>query len=135
MARKEEELKNRLVAVLRDLQSDAKEDPEALFLIGSLASTLMEKAKAKSWPAFKDALTTAEYDFLLRDFQKQGKAQLDAGEGKKAYAMQALGLSLVCKTQRNDFQMREGEALLDRIIGGAAATFRKAETLQKQKQH
>lgn len=127
MARKEDELKSRLAAVLRDLQSDAPADPEALFMIGSLAATLVDKAKARSWSSFKEKLTTAEYDGLLRDFQAQGKKLYDSGEGKKAYAMQALGLSIVCRTQRADFQMREGEALLDRLISGAVAGYRRAQ--------
>jgi hypothetical protein len=126
MARKEEELKTRLAAVLRDLQTEGTKDPEALFFIGSLAVSLIDKTKARSWPAFKEKLSTAEYDLLLRDFQTQGKKLHNAGEGKKAYAIQALAISLVCRTQRNDFQMREGEALLDRLIAGAVASYRKA---------
>lgn len=132
MARKEDELKNRLAAVLQDLQADGKEDLEAMYLLGSLASTMMEKAKKRSWASFKDDLLSVEYDFLLGDLQKQGNALHLAGDIKKAYAIQAIALSLVCKTQRNDFQMREGEALLDRVISANVARFRKAQRLEKQ---
>jgi len=130
MARKEDELKTRLAAVLRDLQTEAKDDPEALFLIGSLASTLVSKAEKRSWREFKDDLSTFEYDMLLRDFQNQGKSMYAKGEGKKAYAVQTLGISLVCRTQRNDFQMREGEDILDSMISKALAAFRQAQRLQ-----
>lgn len=127
MATKEEQLKVRLATVLRDLGSEGRKDPEAVLLIGSLASELIDKGKAKSWPALKDSLSAADYDKLLHDFQSQGGALLDAGEGKKAYAIQALGLSLVCRTQRKDFQMREGEMLLDGFIAGAVKLYRQTQ--------
>lgn len=127
MTTKEQELKKRLVSVLQDMRADAKKDPEAFWLIGSLATTLIDKAKAPSWPALKDALTREAYDELLGDFQTTGNKLYQDGETRRAYAMQALGLSLVCLTQRNDPVIRDGEILLDSVIAGAVAIYRKTQ--------
>jgi hypothetical protein len=124
---KEDDLKQRLAAVLSDLQKDGGTDPEAVWTIGSLAATIVDKAKAASWPALKDSLTREAYDALLNDFQTQGNRLYQNGERKKAYAMQALGISLVCRTQRNDLVLRDGEALLDDMIQGAVAIYRKTQ--------
>jgi hypothetical protein len=127
MPTKEQDFKRRLAAVLRDLKSNARDDPEAIWQIGSLAAALIDKSKAKTWPALKDALTAEAYDKLLSDFQAQGNALFQQGERHRAYAIQTLGISLVCRTQRNDFQMRDGEKLLDGLIEGAIAIYRKTQ--------
>ena len=41
MTTKQDELKQRLAAVLRDLQRDGFMDPEAIWLSGSLAATVV----------------------------------------------------------------------------------------------
>jgi hypothetical protein len=127
MPTKEDDLKQRLAAVLRDVQHDGNKDPEAIWMIGSLAAALIDKAKAKSWPALKDSLSAENYDKLLNDFQTQGNALFQAGDTKRAYAVQAMGISLVCRTQRADALMREGEVLLDALITGAVDIYRKTQ--------
>ena len=127
MPSKEQDLKQRLATVLADIKQNGKDDPEAIWMIGSLAATLIDKAKAASWPALKEALTAAAYDKLLADFQAQGNALYQSGELKRAYAIQALGISLVCRTQRADHLMRDGEKLLDSMIAGAVALYRKSQ--------
>ncbi len=127
MPTKEDDLKQRLAAVLRDVQHDGNKDPEAIWMIGSLAAALIDKAKAKSWPALKDSLSAENYDKLLNDFQSQGNALFQAGDTKRAYAVQAMGISLVCRTQRADPVMREGEVLLDALITGAVDIYRKTQ--------
>jgi hypothetical protein len=64
---------------------------------------------------------------LLRDFQDTGNRLFQAGETKRAYAMQALGISLVCSTQRSDQMLADGEKLLDAVIEGAVKMYRKTE--------
>jgi hypothetical protein len=127
MPSKEKDLKQRLATVLADIKQNGRDDPEAIWMIGSLAATLVDKAKAPSWPALKEALTAEAYDKLLTDFQSQGNTLYQAGELKRAYAIQALGISLVCRTQRADHQMREGEKLLDSMINGAVGVYRKTQ--------
>lgn len=127
MPTKEHDLKMRLVAVVQDLGADGNKDPEAIWTIGSLAATLIDKAGVPTWRDLKDALSRENYDRLLDDFVREGNAHHQAGNGRKAYACQTLGISLVCRTQRQDAQFREGEVLLDGIINAAVAIFRKTQ--------
>lgn len=127
MPTKEDELKQRLAAVLEDLRTDGGTDPETVWTIGSLAAALVDKAKASSWPALKEGLTAEAYDKLLADFQKQGNDLYQSGDVRKAYAIQALGLSLVSRTQRKDPEMRQGEMLLDSMITGALDIYRRTQ--------
>ena len=81
MARKEDELKNRLAAVLRDLQTEAKDDPEAVFLIGSLASTLVSKEVQVAFNLKKGSLPIrGDIDLAAaNDCMKQGLEILASG--------------------------------------------------------
>lgn len=124
MTTKEEEFKQRFVAVLKDLQTNGKDDVEAMWLLGSLASQIIEKAQQRSWSVFKRTLTRAMYDGLLRDFQSEGNALHQQGKGKLAYAIQILGISLIAKTQMDE-QLRAGEALLDEMIDYTITVYRK----------
>jgi predicted short-subunit dehydrogenase-like oxidoreductase (DUF2520 family) len=127
MSSKEQDLKNRLSTVLSDLQANGKDEPEAIWHIGSLAAALVDKARQPSWPALKDSLDAAAYDRLLNDFQSEGNTLFQQGERLKAYAIQALGISLVLRTQRADAQLRQGEALLDSMIDTAVRLYRKTQ--------
>lgn len=128
MPTKEEEFKQRFVAVLKDLQTNGRNDVEAMWLLGSLAAALIDKAKQPSWPALKAGLTSDAYDGLLRDFQAQGNALHQQGKGKHAYAIQILGISLIAKTQMDE-QMRAGTALLDAVIDYATVVYRRSADL------
>lgn len=125
MPTKEEDFKQRLAAVLSDLNDEGKNDAEAMWLLGSLAAGIVDKAGAASWPAFKRDISRDTYDRLLGDFQAEGNRQYADGDEKKAYAIQALGLSLVARTQQRDPTMAQGEQLLDAIVTSAIAFFRK----------
>lgn len=131
MTTKEEEFKQRFVAVLKDLQNHGKDDIEAMWLLGSLASQIIEKAEQRSWTSFKSTLARTTYDGLLRDFQKEGNALHQQGKGKPAYAIQILGISLVAKTQMDE-QLRAGEALLDEMIDYTVTVYRKNRHLQNR---
>lgn len=115
MPTKEEEFKQRFAAVLLDLQENGKNDPEAMWLIGSLACEIVEKSGKKGWGEFKRSMSQDTYSQLLTDFQKEGNRQHREGDPKKAFAIQVLGMSLVAYTQ-DDPQMRAGDPLLDKLI-------------------
>lgn len=125
MTTKEEEFKQRFVAVLQDLQANGRSDAEAMGLLGSLAAALIDKASQPSWSALKANLSREAYDRLLRDFQTQGNALHQQGKTRHAWAIQILGISLVAKTQLDE-QIQAGAALLDEIIGYAVAVYRKS---------
>jgi hypothetical protein len=128
MPSKRDELKQRLAALLVDLRDEAPKDPEAIWLIGSLASDLTLKAKTPNWKAFKQKMTPDVYRTLVRDFQEQGNKLYQQNKRRHAYAVQALAISIVASTQRIDPQMREGEALLDGFIERALTAYRTTQS-------
>jgi len=134
MSTKEQDFKERLVAVMRDLKDNGSQDPEAIWLIGSLATRLIDLYKLKGWRAFKQQLSPAAYDRLLKDFEEQGNGFHQQGKAKAAYAIQLLAVSVVCRTQR-DAEIREGEALLDAMIESTVVAYRKASAAEAAKAH
>lgn len=126
MVSKEEDFKERFVAVLQDLRGNGGKDPEAMFLIGSLAARLVDRAGQPSWAAYKASMSRELYDKLLGDFQKQGNDFHKQGKAKHAYAVQVLAISLIARTQA-DPEVRGGDGLLDEMLGFLIATYRKAQ--------
>lgn len=126
MATKEEDFKERFVAVLQDLRTNGGKDSEAMFLIGSLAARLVDRARQPTWAAYKANLAPPVYAKLLSDFQKQGNDFHKEGKAKHAYAIQVLAISLIARTQ-NDAEVRAGDSLLDEMLGFLIASYRKAE--------
>ena len=134
MPSKEQDFKERLVAVMRDLKANGSEDPEALWLIGSLAARLIDLYKLRGWGEFKAQLTPEAYDRLLKDFEEQGNGYHRDGKPKAAYAIQLLAISVIARTQR-DPEVRQGEKLLDGMINNLVATYRKTSAAEAAKVH
>ena len=134
MSTKEQDFKERLVAVMRDLQDNGSKDAEVIWLIGSIATRLIDLDKLKRWTEFKQRLTAAAYDQLLKDFEQQGNDYHKEGKLKGAYAIQLLAVSVVCRTQR-DPDVREGEKLLDQLIERTVVAYRKASAAEAAKVH
>lgn len=129
---KEEEFKQRFVALMQDLRKDGTQDAEAVWTLGSLAAALIDKAGAKSWPGLKQQLTAADYDGLLRDLQTSGNAFHQEGRRRQAYAAQVLGMSLIARTQQ-DADVQAGDKLLDEIIERSVAVYRRSRRPQTVK--
>lgn len=123
MATKEEDFKQRFAAVLMDLQQNGKNDPEAMWLIGSLACEIAETYGKTGWIEFKRSMPQAVYSKLLTDFEKEGNRQHREGDRKKAYAIQVLGISLIAQTQKGQ-EMRAGDSLLDQFIETTVLVYR-----------
>lgn len=134
MATKEQDFKERLVAVMHDVKDNALQDPEAIWLIGSTAGRLIDLYKLKGWGAFKRQLTSEAYDQLLKDFGEQGNSFHKQGKAKAAYAIQLLAISVVCRTQQ-DPEVRQGEKLLDQMIESTVVAYRKASAAEAAKAH
>lgn len=114
------QLKQHIAEVLRDLQQDGVRDGEAMSLIGSLAADLAAKLNQSTWTGAKTALSSALYDELLESFMRRGNEMQRQGKTRHAYAIQALAVSLVARTQ-TDPEVVEGAALLDGLIDRALA--------------
>lgn len=131
MGTKEEDFKQRFVALMQDLRENAGKDREATWLIGSLATRLVDLYKLKTWGQFKAALTPPAYARLLADFEKEGNGFHQQGNAKAAYAVQVLAISLIARSQ-NDPQVRAGDSLLDEMIQAMVAVYRKAQAAEKR---
>lgn len=116
--------KQKLAVVLRDLQDGGSKDDEAVWLTGSLAAQLLDKAEKPSWPQLKVALSNEAYDGLLASFQTQGNKLATEGNHKAAYAMQNLGISVI-GSRLNDAEIATGTQLLDQFIDAAINYYRK----------
>lgn len=122
---KEEEFKQRFASVLKELQENGSKDPEAMWLLGSLAADLADNLQATDWSAAKRGMHAQTYNTLLKTFETQGNDHHREGRTKHAYAIQALAISLIARTQGADPQMAAGEALLDQIIDYTVAVYRR----------
>ena len=125
MPTREDDFKARFAAVLSDLKDDGRADPEAMYLLGDLAMQMADRGGVKTWSALKAALSQEAYASLLATFQQQGNAVTRQGKAKVAYAMQALAVSLVARTQ-TDPQLEAGDKLLDALIDQAIGVRREA---------
>jgi len=118
------EFKQRLAIVLEDLKDSGMEDGEAMFFLGNFATRICDSVSKAGWTDVKNVITRADYDRLLKEFETEGNRLNREGNLKAAYALQALALSLVARTQA-DPQVRSGEALLDIVIDSAIGNYRK----------
>lgn len=123
MADKTEDFKQRLATVLDDLRTDGVDDGEAMYMLGSLGQQMLDAGAAPNWTALKGKMSAEAFQSLLNTMQVRGNALMAEGKGKAAYALQALAVSLVARTQP-DPTIRQGEQLLDGVIESAIARYR-----------
>ena len=124
MATKEDEFKQRFIEMMKNLYTDGRKDGEAMWLTGSLAARLVDKARQTSWTQFKSTRTKRGYDRLLADFSAEGNAYHTQGKMKHAYAVQLLAMSMIARYQKDE-DVQTGLKLLDETIDGAISSFRK----------
>jgi len=120
----EEDFKSRFAVVLKDLMDNGHKDPEAMWLMGSLAARIMNDVKMNDWSEFKTSLTKEGYDALLNAFQRQGQELHSSGNQKAAYAVQAIAVSVVA-SKMTDPDVISGNELMDEFIGQTVRIFEK----------
>lgn len=125
MATKEDDFKERFIAVMKNLHSDGQKDPEAMWLMGSLAARLCDKSRQPSWTQFKSSRTKRGYDSLLEDFAKEGNAYHNQGKVRHAYAVQLLAMSMIARYQKDE-DVQVGLKLLDEMIDRSIVNFKKS---------
>ncbi len=116
--------KARFIKLIKDLGENAKDNPEIVWLIGSLAGSILEDANRTSWASFKADLSQEAYSRLLASFQKQGNELAAKGNHKAAYAIETLAISTIAPTMK-DKHIVEGNKLLDQMVDDAVAFYRK----------
>lgn len=120
----DEFFKTRFVNLMKDLGENAKNDPETIWLIGSLAGSIIEENKKKTWKEFKLSLTKDDFNRLLAAFQSQGTRLAKDKNHKSAYAVETLAISVIAPTMNKDPHIVEGNKLLDSMIGDAIKFYR-----------
>jgi hypothetical protein len=120
---KEEDFKIRLAEVLRDLQANGTDDGEAMLLLGGGAGRICDMGNKARWSELKAALSPSDTDRLIEQCRVEGNTFARDGKRKAAYAIQAIAMSLVARSQ-DDPEIRQGERLLDAVIEQALANFR-----------
>lgn len=118
------DFRHRLAAVLADLKVAGTGDGQAMYSLGSIASQICMTTQARDWSHLKTILNEKDFRALITSFERQGKGYLASGDGQSAYAMQALSVSLVARTQPQP-QIEEGDKLLDELINQAMRVYRK----------
>ncbi len=121
---KEDEFKQRFIAMMQNLHEAGVRDREAIWLMGSLAARLLDRSRQPNWPQFKQSRTKRGYDKLLADFEVEGNSYHTQKKLKQAYAIQVLAMSLIAGTQK-DPDISAGNGLLNEIIDKAVGYYRK----------
>lgn len=116
----------RLVGVIKSLRDNAKDDPEVLVYIGSIASDVIARGGKNNWPELKAALSNEAYDGFLKDCQKQASTLNQKGDHKGAYAIEVIVTSVIA-SRIGDEKIVEGNKLLDDIINRSAKAYNTAK--------
>lgn len=112
-----------LTAVVADLHAGGTQDGETMFMLGAGADRLCSLREAQSWSGFKTTLAPADIVAVLRQIETEGQAFVEARQGSRAYALQALAFSLAAATAKQDITLA-GAALLDSVIESALKNYR-----------
>ncbi|HHB81887.1 MAG TPA: hypothetical protein ENK61_00270 [Devosia sp.] len=120
----EEFFKVRFINLLKDLGENANKDPETIWLMGSLAGSIIEENQKKSWKEFKLSLSKEAFDRLLAALQAQGNNLAEQKKYKAAYAVETLAISIIAPTMKQDKHLIKGNRLLDSMIGDAIKFYR-----------
>jgi len=118
-----QDLQQRITTVLKDINETGRYDAEAMWVMGSIASQILNSAKIATWAGLRRTITDADFSKLVETFQTKGNEFVTEGNKNAAYAVQALSLSVVTRNQ-TDSVIVEGGYLLDTIIDRAVLFFR-----------
>jgi hypothetical protein len=120
----DKDFKARFIALIKDLGENASKDPETIWLIGSLAGSMLEDASQSNWSELKASLSREGYDQLLNAFKAQGNELASSGNHKAAYAIQTLAISVIAPTMAKDEHIAAGNQLLDKMVDDAINMYR-----------
>ncbi|MCF6326465.1 MAG: hypothetical protein L3J21_04125 [Devosiaceae bacterium] len=121
----EEFFKKRFVALMADLGKNASKDPQTIWLIGSLAGSILSDANIVQWSHFKSALSAEAYNRLLAALKTQGNDLAKDKNHRAAYAVETIAISIIAPTMAKDPHIASGNELLDKMIGDAVGFYHK----------
>ncbi len=129
-AQYEKNIRAILFSVLKDLNESGAKDSEAMWLIGSLATKMIEDSKAKDWPELKLAISPKGFNLTISELQKQIVELQAKGKKKPAYAMQAIAVSLASERIKDE-DIIQGNELLNQLIANAIVYFNQVNNKSK----
>ncbi len=118
------QFKTRFINLMADLGKNAANDPETIWLIGSLAGSIIEDAGKASWTELKLSHDKDAQNRLLAAFQSQGKQLAEDDNHRAAYAVETLAISIIAPTMAADEHINAGNKLLDKLISDAIKYYR-----------
>ncbi len=121
----EEFFKTRFISLMADLGKNASKDPETIWLIGSLAGSILSDANIAQWPHFKSALSAEAYNRLLAALKNQGNQLSKDKNHRGAYAVETIAISIIAPTMFKDEHIKKGNELLDKMIADAIKFYHK----------
>jgi hypothetical protein len=107
--------RNRLVAVVSDLNSGEDRNPELRRTVGMLAHKLHSDARAQSWADLKQRADGPTYDSLLKVFQAHSESATKAGDTLGVKALELLAISMIARRQ-GEMSLEPGIEYLDNFI-------------------
>ena len=122
MPTKEDDLRQRLSRIVLDLSTSGDEQQQ--WMLGSLAARIVDHAGVGSWGEFKRTMSQETYTSLLTSFQKQGNELARQGLRSQVYAIEVLGVAVICRTLPRDPEITAQAPALDRLIDDAVRVFR-----------
>jgi hypothetical protein len=123
----EDDFKARFVAIMQDVREAGAKDTQAMWLVGSIAAGLLDRAKVETWKKYASSRTPMARRVLLEDLEGKGKGFTSQGRTRHQYAIQLIAASLIAHTVK-DQVVKSGNALLDELIDGAVAFYRRNAT-------
>ena len=132
-ANRQEFFTRRFFKVMEEMGENTKNDAEGVWMIGSLAASLLDQSQSRDWVHFKKTLTPEVYDGLIESLRKQGNQLAGEGKEKAAFAVEVIALSIIAPTQSdNNEHLVSGDKLLNKMVQDSVNFFRRNEAARKQ---
>jgi len=116
--------RDKLTALMADLNGGEGRDKKLRRTIGAYSDKLAQEAGAKDWGDLKERADGTTYDSLLRFFQRQTETMQKHGDHEGARALEILAVSLIARRQYAE-DLLPGITFLDRYIAECARNARK----------
>ena len=119
--------RERLIALMTALRAGEGKDVVLRRTIGRFVQALAKETGARSWTDIKKRTDPATYDSMLQLFQRESASYQKAGDAKSVRALEALGISLIARHQKQA-DLLPGVGFLDTYIDECAAAVKRAST-------
>ncbi|HEX4297857.1 MAG TPA: hypothetical protein VHZ56_07525 [Devosia sp.] len=107
--------RERLVALMTDLNGPEGKERPLRRMVGAYAKRLYSEAGARDWTDLKGRADAKTYDSMLNLFQRESEKALRDDDKVSARAFEVLALSVIARRQQQDDLVR-GIELLDKYI-------------------